>query len=177
MIGGKASDWIFCVGMGIFAVLGVILWFSHYYDFGDLCGPPPENGAQCFWEWFGSAAGYLAVLVATFTVYPLYRQIAEQKKQTEFAVGDANPTLDVMIDRNDKEAIHVRVVNWNCRSILIEGIKTLNSTFHPVATKVRVDGQRLSPQEWAFETGVGVRQTNTPERMGGSQPRSAHCPD
>lgn len=118
----KDGTWVVVVAMGVFAAIGLTMWFTYHWDFGDLCAAG-ENGAECFRAWFGAAAGYLAVAAAAITLLALYDQIHEQRKQTEFTVGDAPPTIDVTRDLDDPEQVVVRLVNWNRRGILVDSVE------------------------------------------------------
>ncbi|CDX22108.1 hypothetical protein MPL3356_390149 [Mesorhizobium plurifarium] len=116
----KNGAWAVYALFAIFGLIGFLMWFTYHWDFWDLCSASIDgNGAVCFREWFGASAGYLAVLVGVFTIYPLYRQIEEQRKQTDFQLGDALPTMDITLDLEDQQQIVVRVVNWNRRGLLI----------------------------------------------------------
>ncbi|MER9251007.1 hypothetical protein NKJ09_22435 [Mesorhizobium sp. M0189] len=106
------------MAIAMFAAILLAMWFTYHWDFADLCGAD-ETAGECFREWYGSSAGYLAVLVGALTIYPLYRQIEEQRKQTEFQLGDASPTMDITLDLEDHEQIVVRIVNWNRRGLVI----------------------------------------------------------
>lgn len=108
---------------GICALIAFCIWFSYNFDFVDICDRSDrENVAVCARQWIGAASGYVAALFAGITIFFLYRQNAEQKKQTDFLLGDADPTLDVSLDLDDHEQIVVRLVNWNRRGIVLTGV-------------------------------------------------------
>lgn len=111
---------------------------------------------HCVREWVAALSGWAAAVAAGVTVYGLYEQIREQRKQTEFVVGDAAPTADLLSDQDDNQAIHLRIVNWNRRSILIEGFYCTDNPYHPVAMKVKVDGEKLDHQKWATDAGFDI---------------------
>lgn len=118
MIGGRASNWVVGLGFAIFFAIGVLMWFTHYWDFSDLCGPN-EGSVECFRTWFGASAGYLAAVAAGATLFALFAQVREQRKQTDFLVGDALPTMDVSYDLSDPEQLVIRIANWNRRGMLL----------------------------------------------------------
>lgn len=116
----KDGNWAVVSAFAIFALLGLLMWFSYYYDFADVCAAD-ESGqlARCAREWTSILVSGAGMAFAAGTIILLYRQNAEQKKQTDFLLGDSWPTMDVTIDPDDKELLIARIVNWNRRSLRI----------------------------------------------------------
>ncbi|CDX40001.1 conserved hypothetical protein [Mesorhizobium sp. ORS 3359] len=165
----KDGNWAAVLGVAVFVAIGVLLWFTYHWDFGDLCAEK-ENGAECFRGWFGAAAGYLAVIAAGITLFALYDQIWEQRKQTEFMIGDANPTVDVMAE--EFTYAYVQIVNWNRRTFLIDEIVPADGTLlFGSLEEVEIEGVKYAiPYEWTgeFETAQrlpGWLDRNSPPKL------------
>lgn len=152
----KDGTWVVVIALVVFANLGLAMWFTYHWDFGDLCAAD-ENGAECFRAWFGAAAGYLAVIAAGITLLALYDQIWEQRKQTEFSVGDANPTVDVMAE--EITYAYVQIVNWNRRTFLIDRIAPADGTLlFASLVEIEMDRDLYSiPYEWDGDFKVAHR--------------------
>jgi len=114
------------------------------------CGGADQH---CFREWVSALSGWAATIAAAFTIFFLYRQNAEQKKQSDFALGNADPTMDVTGDLEDPETIVVRIVNWNRRGVILHGISfsgtKANSTF-------RIQELKIDESLWDFEEKYGL---------------------
>jgi hypothetical protein len=102
-------------GFFIFAVL-------HFPFVRDIACEPKET--SCFREWASALSGWFGAVAAFATIIFIIRQIDEQKRQTDFVLGDALPTMDVTIDLDDERQKVVRIVNWNRRGILVRSVKT-----------------------------------------------------
>ncbi|GAA2867260.1 hypothetical protein GGQ99_001316 [Aminobacter niigataensis] len=77
----------------------------------------------CLRDWVGALSGWVAALgaflAAIITLPELKRQASEARRQTDFAVGDAEP--DFVLQRNvPKKRLALEVTNLNRRAILIE---------------------------------------------------------
>lgn len=122
MVGGRASTIIFYAACIVFGIVFAFIIMDWYFDAADLCGSNETTG-ECVREWFGAWSGYLAALAAGITLLALYDQIREQRKQTEFMVGDALPTMDIVQDLDDPEVLVIRLVNWNRRGVVAKNIE------------------------------------------------------
>lgn len=127
MIPGKYSGLVTCfaaAGMGMFVALWLldfaIIRASWFHD----------SSAVTAKDWISALSGWAAaigaIIAAIMTITKLREQINEQKKQTDFLVGDAMPTIDCIQDIKDPEQIVLRVVNWNRRTIMISAIGAEN---------------------------------------------------
>lgn len=89
-------------------------WMFHRNGF---CSLADQNGAVCLREWLASLSGWAAAIAAVVAIGPLIYQLREQRRQTRFLIGDAEPTVDV--ERKAPLSIRVRIVNWNRRSLIV----------------------------------------------------------
>lgn len=119
-------------------------------DFTTICPDPAKEAVSvCAREWVGSLSGWIAALVAATTLWPLYRQLQHQQRQTDFQLGDALPTIDVTPDLDDTEVMVVRLVNWNRRGLLIHRLGTnLQKTLGLHETKV--DGTTVPIEQMSW---------------------------
>ena len=121
MIPGKYSGHVTCAaaaGMGIF----VAMWLLDFALIrADWCAGAQAN---CFREWLSALSGWAAALAAGITIFVLFDQIKEQRKQTAYAVGEAEP--DFIIERNRfYNRCVVRIVNYSRHTIIVETITVL----------------------------------------------------
>lgn len=104
----------------------VLLAYNLWPNWVKFC-PTDEQAklALCSREWIGALSGWAAAIAAAITIVFLYRQNDEQKRQTQFLLGDAQPTMDAI--QHIKRRIHVvvRVVNWNRRPIIVHALSVL----------------------------------------------------
>lgn len=99
--------------------------FLAYTDFALVsnarwCG---TGDIHCLREWVSALSGWAAAAVGGATLFALYAQIAEQRKQTSFVLGDANPTMDATYPTGRFEDVVLRIVNWNRQSAVIKGVR------------------------------------------------------
>lgn len=112
----------------IFATIAVatVVVYALWPNWLNYC-PAEEQAklAHCSREWVSALSGWAAAAAAAITIIFLYRQNEEQKRQTQFLLGDALPTVDAI--QHIKRRIHVvvRVVNWNRRPIIVRTLKIL----------------------------------------------------
>lgn len=118
--GNQDGQWVVYLIIAIFVFILPSIWLVERYDFADACPANEANEvARCFREWVGALSGWAATIAAALTIVFLHRQNAEQKKQTDFLLGDALPTIDVALDLDDPELLVTRIVNWNRRGLFI----------------------------------------------------------
>ncbi|MER8762869.1 hypothetical protein [Mesorhizobium sp. M0968] len=119
-------------------MLAAVILLPTYTDALDYC-PKEEDGVMCVREWFGTASGYFATIVAAITITYLYQQNNELKKQTQFTIGDASATLDVVPHHKTDDEIVVRIVNWNRRSLLLRRVEIIGMDCATFVLKAEVD--------------------------------------
>ncbi|QAZ45933.1 hypothetical protein [Mesorhizobium sp. Pch-S] len=94
LVGGFAAYWIAS------SVLGEYSW----------CIAGEEH---CVREWVSALSGWAAAVAAGVTLFALYDQLREQRRQTDFVLGDAKPTLTARHPQDRLEDFALRIVNWN----------------------------------------------------------------
>lgn len=107
------------MAIAVAAFIAQSIWPS----FPEIC--PAEEAtklALCAREWMGVAGSYFAVAFAGITIIYLYRQNNEQKKQTDFLLGESRPSIDALQHLHRKDEVIIRIVNWNRRPIVVRKI-------------------------------------------------------
>ena len=74
-------------------------------------------------DWLGALSGWAGFLAALIGAILISRQIAEQRRQTEFLVGDSNPTVELAQPAKADRSIAFQLVNWNRRNITLHGVR------------------------------------------------------
>lgn len=123
--------------MAIFIAIGFLMWFTHYWDFADLCGAD-EGGAYCFRAWFGASAGYFAAVAAGITLFALFAQVAEQKRQTDFLLGNSLPAVDAIAHQKNPFRVVLRIVNWNRHPVILSALKLSDPAIKPAIESARI---------------------------------------
>jgi hypothetical protein len=118
MLGGKDGYLALGIAIGFMGALAAFLWVNGFAHLG-YCAEG-ENYGACFREWISALSGWAAAMAAGVSLLALYAQIKEQRKQTDFLVGDALPSVDLMAE--DFTTAYVQIVNWNRRAFLIDKI-------------------------------------------------------
>lgn len=124
------SDKGFCVtvtsALALIAFVFVLRFLPDFLEWEGLvvCG----DGDCNLQSWLSALSGWVAAGAGFITILFLNRQIQEQKKQTEFQLGDAKPTLDCVQHLEDPEELVLRLVNWNRRGVIIKSIEVDDAT-------------------------------------------------
>lgn len=84
-------------------------------------------------EWMSATSGWAGFLAAAMGAYYIYHQLAEQRKQTAFLLGDGEPTIELVRASGRSTSGLIRVVNWNRRSLVIDSIKIESGHALPAA--------------------------------------------
>ncbi|AMS41184.1 hypothetical protein [Aminobacter aminovorans] len=163
MVGGRTSTVVFYAACIIFGIVFAFLVMDWYFDAADLCGKGESTG-ECVREWFGAWSGYIAAAAAGITLFALYDQIKEQRKQTEFTVGDTLPAMNVVPDLDDVEQIVVRVVNWNRRGVIFLGMNVngLGPAAKHSVMELKMDGRTVPDWGNPYLRGWENRQESPP---------------
>ncbi|MEJ5084145.1 hypothetical protein [Brucella pseudogrignonensis] len=107
----------------IIAILAIsILKMSQDFALPEFCADSDSNATECIRNWLGALSGWIGAVVAGLALFALFAQIREQRRQTEFIIGDSLPTLDALQHITDDKIVVVRIVNWNRRSLIIEKV-------------------------------------------------------
>ncbi|MGK8640430.1 hypothetical protein ACRS7F_22865 [Brucella anthropi] len=111
------------LGLAGAVTLVVCLAIAQMFFRDGFCTPEDLNGTACFRQWIAALSGWLGAFAAAATIFILYIQVKEQRKQTEFALGDSLPTIDAVQHINNDRIAVIRIVNWNRRSMIIEQLE------------------------------------------------------
>ncbi|MBZ9746743.1 hypothetical protein LB516_15930 [Mesorhizobium sp. CO1-1-7] len=86
---------------------------------------------HCVREWISATSGWAAALAAAVAIGPLLGQLREQRRQTSFVLGDAEPTVD--IERRAYLSLRIRLVNWNRRALYLRPLqfKMAGKSYNP----------------------------------------------
>lgn len=125
--------------------LGAFVLHRAWPNSADYC-PSSEDLTACHREWVNALAGWAAALAAAITIIFLIRQNTEQKKQTDFLLGDGMPTIDALRHMKRSNEVVVRIVNWNRRPIIVRGVKIVPAIFDTALIATRIQ-DRESPDE------------------------------
>ncbi|ULJ73617.1 hypothetical protein [Rhizobium gallicum] len=107
------------LGPAVVCVIGGIVIIGNPISQHFICG-----GTQnCLATWVGALSGWAALGGGLLTVVVMRGQLAEQKRQTDFQLGDAPATVDILPHRKDDALVVVRVVNWNRRTLLVHELE------------------------------------------------------
>ncbi|GHC79512.1 hypothetical protein [Limoniibacter endophyticus] len=100
------------------ALLGIILightWFGLYGYKPSWC-LEGETPTLCTREWLSAFSGWAAAIVAGASIIAIIGQLDQQRKQTAYLLGEAEPSID--IERLAPLSLSIRVVNWNRRKL------------------------------------------------------------
>lgn len=121
----QRSDVAFLVVVA--AIVGSIFGMA-WVDFG--------HQARWLYDYQTLVAGILAVVAAGITLRALHEQIAEQRKQTAFALGEALPTMSAAHPKGRSEDVVLRIVNWNRVPADILEVRVVEST-KPIQVALR----------------------------------------
>lgn len=121
----KIVHWFYA---GCAALLVVIYWTTNTWPLSTLFNVAKYAVAQDeqWWQgWIGALSGWAAAFAATITIFFLYKQNEEQKRQTGFMLGDAKPSIDAIRHIKRDLFVIVRIVNWNRRPIIVQSIRII----------------------------------------------------
>lgn len=125
MLGGKESYLILGVALGFFGALVAFVYLDAAVVSLGYCGNE-ESYSICAREWIAALSGWAAFAGAAVALPLLAVQAKEARKQTEFAIGDADP--EFMLARNAKHPnVVLTVTNWNRRRIMLDKIRVIEA--------------------------------------------------
>ncbi len=137
-----AIDWysarVALIALPVF--LSIIL-FNYFWPV-----PPGDwfckSGDPCVQQWVGALSGWIAAAIAIPTLLTLKNQLKEQRRQTEFLVGDSLPTaVATDLTANHLSALNLHITNWNRRRFVIDRIEC-DDGFQIVLQEAMSDGKR-----------------------------------
>lgn len=143
----------YCVAVLTFLALGMFVLIMRFTpDFLTWTEWPLCEGSGCNLQgWLSATSGWAGFLAAGIALAFTWGQLRQQRKQTDFLLGDAPPTMDVIPDSGDDEQIVVRVVNWNRRMILLKST-SLNFGDQCAVMEAKRDEEVVQPN-WPFYLG------------------------
>ncbi|PLK69873.1 hypothetical protein C0V73_15660 [Rhizobium sp. TH135] len=74
-------------------------------------------------QWLSSLAGWFGGFLAAMGALVVYWQLREQRRQTEFLIGDGEPSMDMVSVATDGLSGCFRVVNWNRPLIVLSAVR------------------------------------------------------
>lgn len=111
---------------------------------------------HCVRDWVGALSGWAGAFAAGGALFGLYQQLKEQRRQTEFMIGDAPPTIDVAYDLDNAETIVVRIVNWNRRGLILNGVNVLGTG----DSRIWISDMKLDDVTWDIRNRGTVTHLN-----------------
>lgn len=100
------------IGLAVGILVSVMLAKS------GACARTEEFGV-CAREWTSALSGWAAAFGALLTLRPLWRQLAEMRRQTNYLLGDEMPVLQFLQADSRFESGQFRIVNWNRRPLIL----------------------------------------------------------
>ncbi|MBB6509080.1 hypothetical protein F4695_002437 [Rhizobium soli] len=70
-------------------------------------------------DWASATSGWAALVAAIIGTFLAHGQLSQQRRQTAFMLGDAPPTIERVVMRDDQQYDWIRVINWNRRNFNI----------------------------------------------------------
>lgn len=95
--------------------------------------------SECLTNWIGALSGWFATFAGGLTLFFLFRQIEEQRKQTDFLLGEARPELSIFVDIEDPRVLVLEIVNLNRRPLQIRAVAL--DSFECMIKNAKVDGE------------------------------------
>ena len=150
-IPGKVMSWL---GPVAIIAIGSLVIIGNPVSRATLC----DGTQNCLATWVGALSGWAAALAASITIGSLFQQAKAAQKQTDFQLGDAEPTLDAVQHGERNAAVVLWIRNWNRRSMIIRRIR-LNTSQKISVLHLSFDNKRkeLGPapkHDWTFSTGA-----------------------
>ncbi|MDR7220336.1 hypothetical protein [Aminobacter aminovorans] len=122
------STAVAAVAAGLFSAI-LIATFA-YVSHGpfDWCS---TNDPNCVREWIAALSGWMAFVGAAVAVPYLAAQVREARRQTEFIIGEALPTVTLEDNSGSSVdtafAVALKVVNWNRHAMYIHDVRIIDT--------------------------------------------------
>jgi hypothetical protein len=120
-ISDKVMAWL---GPAAISAVAAILIFGNPVSREALCA----GEGNCLATWVDALSGWAAAVAAAVTIRSLYRQASSQQKQTDFQLGDADPTVDAVQHTDQRDRVIIRIRNWNRRSMIVRRLRLVTPT-------------------------------------------------
>lgn len=123
------STAIAAVAAGLFSAILVVVFAYVTHGPIEWCGPAETN---CVRDWISALSGWAAFIGAAMAVPYLAAQVREARRQTEFIVGDALPTVTLEENVGSTDvltafSVVLNVVNWNRHPLFVQDIRTIDA--------------------------------------------------
>lgn len=144
--------------IALFASLMVVMtWlcFRAGFTLGRDGFCPSQVGTGCLRDWLGATSGWIAALAAAITLLltlgPLREQAKHARRQTDFMLGDADPTFDAIQHLKKSDELVTRIVNWNRSAAVVRLVRTVENTDALVIIeKLTIDNQDIDTEIISF---------------------------
>lgn len=108
-------------------------------------------------DWLAATAGWVGFLAAAVGAYFVYHQLAEQRRQTAFALGDGDPVFQVHVYAFDHTRAVLRFINWNRRTLAIHRIRIRCADVAiPMPIKFRWSEDQFTPGGVVNDCGINA---------------------
>lgn len=88
-----------------------------------LFGASPVSWASELRNWLAATSGWVGFFAAAVGAYFVFGQLAEQRRQTAFILGDGAATTEVYTYAMDGSRAVFRIINWNRRILTIRRVE------------------------------------------------------
>ncbi|MBX8812750.1 hypothetical protein HBA91_08935 [Ochrobactrum sp. MR34] len=150
-----------CVAAGIVGAFITHILIQFFGEYIEACKANEPN-THCTREWVSALSGWIAAIGAIFaaliTLPHLRQQAAEAKRQADFVLGDAYPTLTVAISKTMDNRITLRIVNWNKHPIFIRSIRSLREKDKTAIAEIRLENVTYPQEKWSDKQGWAIER-------------------
>ncbi|KAB2655907.1 hypothetical protein F9K94_15380 [Brucella tritici] len=124
-----SRDFLYVVLIAATIIVAVFLLYRAGFVFGrdGFCPTTDATGVRCLRDWLGALSGWAgaagALVAAGWTISHLRKQISDQRRQTDFILGNTDPSFELSIDSAISAGILVQ--NFNRRRVEIVSVTNL----------------------------------------------------
>ncbi|WP_163877767.1 hypothetical protein [Rhizobium laguerreae] len=103
--------------LALTAVVGLVVEISRLPEGwqSSMC----RNDGCTVQQWVSATSGWAGFVAAMIGAYFVFHQLAEQRKQTSFALGDGEPTFEILRRGRSERSAIFRITNWNRRTVVL----------------------------------------------------------
>ncbi|MDP9809376.1 hypothetical protein J2W42_002224 [Rhizobium tibeticum] len=160
-------DWTYWLGWYVaYAILAVVVIAAVWNgQFDNLCTksrpawlPWAQPEEHCLREWLSALSGWVGFGAAAVGAYFVYHQLAEQRRQTGFMLGDGDPIFQVRTYAFDHKRTVFRLINWNRRTLsLARIIISCPTVTIPQPTKIRCSDKGFQKRATTFTSEIDAK--------------------
>ncbi|USJ24692.1 hypothetical protein [Ensifer adhaerens] len=132
-----------------------------------------DKSSNCLATWVGALSGWVAAVgalcAALWTIGPLREQVREARRQSDFLVGDAEPEI-VLIRNREEKTVKLRITNWNRHTVMIDSVSCVSPSSYQVSNVLDAEDERLESrlsrtgQRYAYRVDGWFDRSKAPER-------------